>query len=157
MGHQTILHGYIVEEWRTSPLDYSRLNDERIAALPEWTAETNPLVSCDMFATPRYGYLGRIIPFGRSYSGVEGHWQRWRDGFEALLRTLYWVKVQVWVETENWGDYHCTWTKRTPDPEQDAGVTEEAGEDDRQVAVPDEPLGPTEDWYYCGPERNVVR
>jgi hypothetical protein len=151
MGHQTLVHGYIRY---TEGVERARLNREGIAALPEWSAEANPLVSRDMFAQPHHGYLGELIPFGRIYNGVEGHWQRWREDFEALLRTLYWDEVEVWVQTEFWGEFHCSWSRRAPEDEE---ITEEAREDASIGMSLDEPLEPTTHWLYRGPERTVVR
>ena len=154
MGHKTILHGYIACVFG---LEYARLNGAGLASLPEWSAETNnPLVSRDMFAQPHNGYLGPIIAFGRSYSGVEGHWQRWREEFESLLRTLYWDEAHVWVETELWGDFHCSWSKRVPDPDEEEPAEERSAHAPGDTSQ-DEQLGPTTNWLYRGPERNVVR
>jgi hypothetical protein len=107
-----------------------------------------------MFAHPHYGYLGEMITFGRLYNGVEGYWQRWREDFESLLRTLRWDEVEVWVQTEFWGEFRCSWSRRTPDEED---TTEELGMDASSDSLPDKPLEPTTQWLYWGPGRNVVR
>ena len=87
MSHRTILHGFI-DEQLVAP-SYSRRNEARIAALPKCTRGHRPLITRDLFAAPRHLSMGRIIPFGAAYNGVEGRWNRWRDEFEALLRTQY--------------------------------------------------------------------
>ena len=112
MGHTTILHGYIR---CVGGEEYDRLNGEGLDALPKWSAEAQPLISRDMFALSRAGYQGPLIAFGRSYSGVESYWQRWREEFESLLRTLYWDEAHVWVETEWWGDFHSL-VQKCPGP-----------------------------------------
>jgi hypothetical protein len=146
MAHRTILHGYIDEQVIAS--SYYRRNDKRIAALPDCTRSHCPLITRDLFAAPHRASLGRIIPFGAAYNGVEGRWKRWREEFEALLRDLYWWKTQVWVETELWGEYHCVWTRALPDsvdPAPEPNSTT-AGE-----------LAPTTLWRYRGPSRAVLR
>ena len=145
MSHRTILHGYIDEQLIAK--SYSRRNDARLAALPNCARGQCPLITGDLFATPRHVSLGRIIPFGAAYNGVERHWNRWRDEFEALLRTLYWWETQVWVETELWGAYHCTWTCLPSDR------MEIAPQSGAAAAVE---LQPTTVWRYCGPTRNVL-
>jgi len=146
MAHRTILHGYIDEQLIAK--SYSQRNDARIAALPICARGHCPLITRDLFAVPHYVSMGRIIPFGAAYNGVEGRWNRWRDEFEALLRTLYWWEAQVWVETEVWGAYHCTWTSIQPD------VTDDTSESSPAPAVE---LQPITLWRYRGPARNVVR
>jgi hypothetical protein len=145
MAHRTILHGYIDEQLIAK--SYSRRNDARLAALPNGARSHPPLITRDLFAAPHYVSLGRIIPFGAAYNGVEGHWNRWRDEFEALLRTLYWWETQVWVETEVWGGYHCTWTCIPPD-----GMDKLSG----SSAAPAVELQPITLWRYRGPTRNVL-
>jgi hypothetical protein len=145
MSHRTILHGYIDEQLIAK--SYSRHNDARIAALPSCARRHCPLITRDMFATPRHVSLGRIIPFGAAYNGVEGHWRRWRDEFEALLRTLYWWETQVWVATEQWGAYHCSWTCILPDG------TDNMSESSATPAVE---LQPSALWRYHGPTRTVL-
>jgi hypothetical protein len=148
MGHRSKLFGYIEELDAVNHEHtnlYQQRNEAGIAALPLWTpADDRPLITRDMFALPIAGYLNRLLPFGRAYSGVEGHWDRWRAEFETLLRTLYWDEVYVSVETDCWGSYQCTWTRSYSDEEQE------------QVAA-DQPLGPTLDWTYRGPTRAVLR
>jgi hypothetical protein len=146
MAHRTILHGYIDEQLIAS--SYSQRNDRRIAALPDCMRSHCPLITRDLFAEPHHASLGRIIPFGAAYNGVERRWKRWREEFETLLRTLYWWKTQVWVETELWGEYHCTWTRVMSDGVDT--VTEPNG----ATAVE---LEPTTVWRYCGPLRGVLR
>jgi hypothetical protein len=146
MAHRTILHGYIDEQVIAS--SFYRRNDERIAALPDCTRAHCPLITRDLFAAPHHVSLGRIIPFGAAYNGVEGRWKRWREEFEALLRDLYWWETQVWVKTELWGEYHCTWTRMQPDS---VGTVPEP-----KGATPVE-LEPTTLWRYRGPTRAVLR
>jgi hypothetical protein len=146
MAHRTILHGYIDEQLIAS--SYSQRNDRRIAALPDCTRSHCPLITRDLFAAPRHASLGRIIPFGAAYNGVEGRWKRWREEFEALLRDLYWWETQVWVKTESWGEYHCVWTRVLPDGAHTATQPTRA--------TPTE-LEPTTQWRYRGPLRSVLR
>jgi hypothetical protein len=146
MSHRTIVHGYIDEQLVAK--SYSQRNDARIAALPNSTRRHCPLITRDLFAAPHHVLLGRIIPFGAAYSGVEDHWNRWRDEFEALLRTLYWWETQVWVETELSGAFHCTWTCVLPDG---ADTVSESS------AAPAVELQPITLWRFRGPTRNVLR
>ena len=149
MTHHTILHGYIDEE--DIPLLYYRRNDERIAALPECAFNNCPLITRDLFAIPRRVTMGRLIPFGAYYNGVEGHWNRWREEFEALLRDFYWWQVHVWVETDRWGDYHAIWTQLPPERE-----AEELNDTVSNAEI-EHKLQPTALWSYRGPTRNVLR
>jgi hypothetical protein len=73
---------------------------------------------------------------------VETRWAAWREQFEALLRTLYWDEAEVWLQTDLWGSYHCTWKRRLP-----------------TVDDPNDwpPAAPTTEWDYHGPRGNICR
>ena len=128
MGHVADVFGYILGRD-----DFAKENEARIAALPEH--DTRPEITRDMFAVPtrEHSYLSQLISFGRSYNGVENHWEAWLTKFEALLRGMYWDEAHVYLKTELWGSFHYVWTPK-----------------------PDTPL-PNQEWTFSGGPRSGIR
>ncbi|ABG59641.1 hypothetical protein [Cytophaga hutchinsonii] len=114
MGNISIVYGNIIgATWKTD--DYhklQRLNNKILTELPD--ADAYPWIHRHMFHTQdphniQGTYRDQVITFGASYKFVEYEWEEWLQKFEAILKTLYWTRATIHLETEFMGRFTYEW------------------------------------------------
>jgi hypothetical protein len=106
MGNATVLFGYI-----DAPNEGAEMNATSIAALSE--SDSWPYLTSDLFSVPHveHSYNDHLITFGTVFKNLDldTGWLKWRAKFEALLRTMSWTVVHVYLDIEQVGHYHFIW------------------------------------------------
>lgn len=109
MGHENIIHGYIIT-------DHTELAYNQNALAGFGYDKTWPLPA--MFHLPNNSPHVPVISFAMVYYGLGDDWIEWFPRFEALLGTLHATRVSVFWEREafddpvsagyflQWEDYH---------------------------------------------------
>jgi hypothetical protein len=136
----TVLYGYIY-----GLPSAAEINAQRIETLP--MDDDDPYLTPDLFSVPLqiHSYNDHLITFGTLYKnlGIAVQWPKWREKFEALLRTLSWDRVRVYLDVEEEGRYEYTWTGLRQD---DDDETLPAGIGRLEALF----RRPTERWTFAG-------
>src|SRR5215831_18309202 len=123
MGMTTVSYGCIF-----APGYAAEMNAARIASLPD--DDKIIYLTPDLFAVPHvtvnHSYNDHLITFGTLYKnfGPGEPWDRWREKFEALLRTMNWYSARVYLEVEDEARYQYDWEAEwPPEPDRDPADT----------------------------------
>jgi hypothetical protein len=112
MGAKSIIIGYVEEPFIADRQRDALVKDHnraKLFLLPQidvWPRLTRGFFSV---SGPQETYANSLIYFGGSFKEIEREWSEWLDKFEALLRTLVWVRVKLVLETEYYGEHTYTW------------------------------------------------
>ena len=117
MDQESIVYGCIKDlPFAQDQYQHRDANRVAISSLPaanEW-----PLICREMFSLPTANlnaghYQTEVLHFGASYKAIEYEWEQWIIDFETLLQKMYWVSVNVHLETELSGIHTFTWNSLT--------------------------------------------
>ena len=63
-----------------------------------------------------HSYNDQLITFGTLYEnfGPGKTWDRWREEFEALLRTMNWYSARVYLDAEDEARHQFDWSAEWP-------------------------------------------
>jgi hypothetical protein len=140
MGSESILTGHIegASEFLQTPY-FNKANRHVLSSLSN--TDTWPFLTRDLFAlaNDEHIYRTQIITFGTSYKMIERSWGEWLAKFEELLRKLFWIKCDVYLQTEIVGDFHYQWVVLESEIE--------------RISNESLPLSPIQAWNFGGGPR----
>ena len=86
--------------------DHNRAKLFILPRIDQWPRLTRGFFSV---SGPEETYAHSLIYFGGTFKQIEDEWSEWLEKFEALLRSLIWIRVKLVLETGYYGEFTYNW------------------------------------------------